>query len=199
MKEHSVNDLNNFIGGWYSDDTTYCDEIIEHMKTSHNVFDGAVGMPNKGLVVNPSAKISRELFLNEDRPMLMKYHLQLRFSVNEYIEKYPACNMYSPFVDREVTKIQYYPPMGGYFKWHSERITDEVPFCARHLVFMTYLNDIDEDGETEFLHQKIKVKPEKGLTLIWPADWTFTHRGIPSPQEKYIVTGWLHFDSSQSK
>ena len=43
--------------------------------------------------------------------------------------------------------------------------------------------------------KKIKVKPEKGLTLIWPADWTFTHRGIPSPQEQYIVTGWLSFDS----
>ena len=29
------------------------------------------------------------------------------------------------------------------------------------------------------------------MTLIWPADWTFTHRGVPSPtQEKIITTGW---------
>jgi hypothetical protein len=35
------------------------------------------------------------------------------------------------------------------------------------------------------------VSPKKGLTLIWPADWTFTHRGVPSPtQEKIITTGW---------
>jgi hypothetical protein len=198
MKEHSVNSLDNFIGGWYADDTAYCDEIIEHMKSSPNVFDGEVAVPNRGLAVNPSMKISRELFLNHDPVMLVKYHTQLRFSVNEYIKKYPVCNKYSAFVDREVTKAQYYPPNGGYFEWHSERITDEVPFCARHLVFMTYLNDVDEGGETEFYHQKIKVKPEKGLTLIWPADWTFTHRGIPSPQEKYIVTGWLHYDSKSS-
>ena len=31
---------------------------------------------------------------------------------------------------------------------------------------MTYLNDIKDGGETEFYYQKLKVKPEKGLTLI---------------------------------
>jgi len=32
------------------------------------------------------------------------------------------------------------------------------------------------------------------LTLIWPTDWTFTHRGVPSlTEEKYIVTGWFNF------
>ena len=59
---------------------------------------------------------------------------------------------------------------------------------------MTYLNDVSDGGETEFMHQNIKVKPQKGLTLIWPADWTFTHRGVASPIEtKTIVTGWYHF------
>jgi tryptophan synthase alpha subunit len=69
-----------------------------------------------------------------------------------------------------------------------------VPACDRHLVFMTYLNDITDQGETEFYYQQLKVKPEKGLTLMWGVDWTFTHRGIVSPtQEKYITTGWLSF------
>jgi hypothetical protein len=59
---------------------------------------------------------------------------------------------------------------------------------------MTYLNDVTDQGETEFFHQQIKIKPQKGLTVIWPADWTYTHRGIPSPtQEKFIITGWLSF------
>jgi hypothetical protein len=40
----------------------------------------------------------------------------------------------------------------------------------------------------------VQVQPEKGLTVIWPADWTFTHRGIVSPtQDKWIVTGWFNF------
>ena len=59
---------------------------------------------------------------------------------------------------------------------------------------MTYLNDVENGGETEFYYQKIKVKPEKGLTLIWSADWTFMHRGITTINEdKYIITGWFEF------
>jgi hypothetical protein len=59
---------------------------------------------------------------------------------------------------------------------------------------MTYLNDVTDGGETEFFYQKLKIKPEKGLTLIWPSDWPWTHRGIPShTEDKYITTGWVHF------
>ena len=69
-----------------------------------------------------------------------------------------------------------------------------MPGVTRHLVFMTYLNDISDEGETEWKHQGLKVKPEKGLTVIWPADWTYTHKGIPSHSEtKYIATGWYNF------
>ena len=60
---------------------------------------------------------------------------------------------------------------------------------------MTFLNDITEDGgETEWLYQKIKIKPEKGLTVIWPAEWPWTHRGVMcEKQAKYIATGWYSF------
>ena len=59
---------------------------------------------------------------------------------------------------------------------------------------MTYLNDVTDQGGTEFYNQKIITEPKKGLTLIWPADWTHTHRGIASPtQDKYIATGWLSY------
>jgi hypothetical protein len=69
-----------------------------------------------------------------------------------------------------------------------------MPAAARHLVFMTYLNDVTDAGGTEFLYQGITVQPRKGLTLIWPADWTHHHRGVVSPtQEKYIITGWFSF------
>ncbi len=44
-----------------------------------------------------------------------------------------------------------------------------------------------------FFHQSLKIKPEKGLTLIWPSDWTFTHKGLPSKEGKMIATGWFHF------
>ena len=39
--------------------------------------------------------------------------------------------------------------------------------------------------------QKLKTEAECGLTLIWPSDWTYTHRGVVSNSHtKYIITGW---------
>ncbi len=77
--------------------------------------------------------------------------------------------------------------------WHTERCSHKGDLSTRHLVFMTYLNDVTDKGETEFMHQKMAVQPRKGLTVIWPADWTHTHRGVPSPsQDKYIATGWYN-------
>ena len=103
---------------------------------------------------------------------------------------------YAPWGIKEGFNIQHYKPNEGYFSWHTERTSTISENCNRHLVFMAYLNDVDNQGETEFYHQKLKVKPRKGLTLIWPADWTHTHRVITSPiQEKYIITGWLSYIS----
>jgi hypothetical protein len=61
---------------------------------------------------------------------------------------------------------------------------------------MTYLNDVDVDagGRTSFDHYGIQVRPQTGVTLIWPAEWTHAHRGeVLSSGIKYIITGWMHF------
>jgi hypothetical protein len=62
---------------------------------------------------------------------------------------------------------------------------------------MTYLNDLDS-GHTDFLHYDISIKPEKGKTLIWPAEWTHAHRGQEVLENKYIITGWFHFPAISS-
>ena len=59
---------------------------------------------------------------------------------------------------------------------------------------MTYLNDVDDGGTTDFHYYDIKIKPEKGKTLIWPSEWTHAHSGsVLKSGEKYIITGWIHF------
>ena len=69
-----------------------------------------------------------------------------------------------------------------------------LPSAIRHLAFMTYLNDVQDEGGTEFYYQRLKSPARKGLTLIWPVDWTHLHRGVVSPtEEKYIITGWFSF------
>lgn len=89
--------------------------------------------------------------------------------------------------------IQRYLPQEAYHSWHCERGGLETGH--RVLVWMFYLNNVTDKGETEFYFQNHKETPEEGKLIIWPSDWTHLHRGITSPtQTKYIVTGWFsHF------
>ena len=89
-------------------------------------------------------------------------------------------------------KIQKTVPGQGYHIWHCESSSLETRnrICA----FTMYLNDVEEGGETEFLYQKRRVKPERGKLIIWPAHFTHMHRGNqPLSGEKYIITGWVEY------
>jgi hypothetical protein len=89
-------------------------------------------------------------------------------------------------------KIQKTKVGGGYHVWHFESTTREL--SNRLLTWILHLNDVQEGGETEFLYQHMRVKPEQGTLVIWPAAFTHTHRGNPPlSNEKYIVTGWIEF------
>jgi hypothetical protein len=89
-------------------------------------------------------------------------------------------------------KIQKTKIGGGYHVWHYESGSRE--HSHRLLTWILYLNDVHEGGETEFLYQHMRVKPEQGTLVIWPAAFTHTHRGNPPlSNEKYIVTGWTEF------
>lgn len=190
MREHIVNQSHPFIAGWYNNNTAICDELINYFAVAEVKGPGKSYFGNEK-IVDITNKHSVDCVIT-DIQLRNRYTEYLQQSVDLYIKKYPWCNGYEPWTIVEDVLIQQYPSGGAFFSWHTERGNMNV--LARHLVFMTYLNDIDDCGETEFYHQMIKIKPEKGLTLIWPADWTFTHRGIPSPsQEKYIVTGWFNY------
>ena len=60
--------------------------------------------------------------------------------------------------------------------------------CRRILAWMIYLNDCS--GGTRFPQQRFTTTPRQGDLYIWPAGWTHSHYGLPSKQEKYILTGW---------
>jgi prolyl 4-hydroxylase len=189
MREHEINKLDNFISGFYMDDTSICSELIVQHKMSKWKQRGRVG-----------SGVS-EMKKSTDSPMAENFDLQERFvggplqkAVELYYKKYEYANLYSPWYYKEAN-IQHYAPTEGFYGWHCERSSSVQEQNTRHLTFITYLNDVTDGGGTEFYYQNIKVNAEKGLTLIFPVDWTFTHRGIPSDtQDKYIVTGWYHYE-----
>ena len=194
MREHTVNSMNNFLMGWYLEDTTICDRIIDFHKINPKKDMGTV-YDKATRVVDHNRKLSIDSALNDNFILLKEYVDEvLKPSLSSYMQKYKFCQEYGKFLNKEITNVQHYPPNGGFFQWHCERGSADLPAVTRHLVYMTYLNDVHVNGETEFYYQQVKVKPEKGLTLIWPVDWTFTHRGVASKtQTKYITTGWFNF------
>jgi hypothetical protein len=188
----------NFIQAYYLENIQICDDLIKFFKDNPlRQAPGASADPKTGKTkVMPDVKDSKDIWFlpDEPEPVWESYKAELVKCTNQYVETFPNSEQTARWGLVEYTNLQYYPPGGGYKSWHSERVCAISPYASRKLVFMTYLNDVTDRGETEFAHQKIKVRPEKGLTLIWPADWTHFHRGIVSPsQEKYIITGWMNY------
>ncbi len=90
--------------------------------------------------------------------------------------------------------------VGGYPHWHSEQYPQLNDYEALHRValYMFYLNDVNEGGETEFYYQGRSLQPEQGTMVIAPAGFTHSHRGnIPLSNDKYIATSWVMFNRAE--
>lgn len=100
----------------------------------------------------------------------------------------------------EINLQKYEQSVGGYPYWHSE-VFPQLPHneaLHRVLLFMFYLNDVDEGGETQFLYQDRSVEPRVGRMVIAPAHFTHSHRGCtPVSGDKYILTSWILFNSAE--
>ena len=186
----------NFIGMWIIDNKKSCSEII-HFFDNHKEKQRE-GKSARGL--DHAWKKSTDLpihpkDLNNPNPeysCLSNYVKELYNCYIDYCDQWPFLKGIFPELDVGTFNIQKYL-VGEHFKGiHSERTS--ITVLHRMFAFMTYLNDVDDGGETFFSHYDIKIKPETGKTLIWPAEWTHAHAGnIVKSGKKYIVTGWLHF------
>ena len=194
MKPHTINKKTHFIGGWYIDKNV-CTDLIKYFENSSDKKPGILGIDAKTWGINKKLKLSTDVCINirNENKEILNYYKELKKVIESYKKKYKYCHIkQSKWGITENWSLQRYKPKEGYFTKHCERVGGAS--IHRHLAFMTYLNNVNDGGETEFVYQKLKIKPETGLTLIWGCDWTFTHRGITSPTEtKYIATGWLSY------
>ena len=120
-------------------------------------------------------------------PMMINFDMAFK----HYITTTGAKDAYDIDFHFSTLKIQKTLPSEGYHIWHIEHnkgIENEV----RAFAYSIYLNDVEEGGETEFLHFSKRVKPKKGRVVIWPAGFPYVHRGNPPLSgEKYILTSWM--------
>ena len=187
----------SFIGGWYIPENI-CDNIVNHFNEQKEKKLTIIGnVDNYGKkIINQEIKDSEELSVlpnNFDYPF-KEYRIHLQDCLIKYVEKYRHINdLLEHFNITKSYNIQFYKKGGGFKVDHCER-NGSKDTLSRALVFMTYLNDVD-DGGTEFIYQRMVSPAKKGLTMIWPTDWTHIHRGIVSEtKEKMIITGWYNFD-----
>ena len=90
--------------------------------------------------------------------------------------------------------MQMYTKNTGFYKYHHDFscIYENNSMYCRVLVYLFYLNDVTEGGET-ILWNNHKITPKAGSLLFFPSTWTYPHTGaMPISDNKYIITGWLY-------
>jgi hypothetical protein len=115
-----------------------------------------------------------------------KYYTDINPDINKMI--------YRPYQDCVDSgfQIQHYKANEGFYHYHEDSLINLTNGSFRIFAYIWYLNSVEEGGETEFFNG-IKVKPKQGSLLIFPATWTYPHRGcMPISNDKYIITGWVY-------
>ena len=167
------------------DDMSICDGLIEYH--NNNMEYKNMGKSIGANEMKKSTDVT--VFTASQNPFVLMYKKLLFGYVKEYNASYD--NPLAELTIADGFNIQHYKPGEGYLNWHSERSIHLTH--QRALTFMTYLNDVEDGGGTEFKYQGLRHNAKKGKTLIWPSDFTHTHRGQKSEtQEKYITTGWFN-------
>ena len=186
----------------YTVDGAFDDQLIDDIVTN---FDK---MESLGLTLErnqytgkdyPSMK-DTSMFATQETDAGFSDHMREVFDIingpilEEWLRTYPVLasqNYKDVYVSNG--KMQKTYPGGGYHNWHSEHC-NQISSMNTLLAWMIYLNDVEEGGETEFLYQQKRLKPQRNRFVIWPAGFTHLHRGNPPLSGvKYVLTGWIHW------
>jgi hypothetical protein len=137
-----------------------------------------------------------KIFLEKELAKNTKEYIKiLDANVTENHTKENTTIEYTTFFDfltNESFMVQKYTKEKGRYIYHNDFVCDYEAKKYRVITYLWYLNNVEEGGETEFWGTHT-VKPETGKLLLFPASWTFPHRGkMPLSDDKYIITGWLY-------
>lgn len=183
----------------------FCKMVIEKYTKDNRKHEGVVG---GGLIKDikdtTDLMLSKlddwkdidDIFYKSLNTHLNKYSLEINLMFKKYKCVKDGCVVLSKKSDDTGYQIQRYIKNRGKYIWHHDFMTkvnnkDKCNADGRILTFLWYLNDVEEGGETEFVGGT-RVKPKAGSLCIFPATWTFRHRGcMPISNDKYIATGWV--------
>ena len=189
--------MDNLIDFIYIEENTlskdFCNHCIKKFENDDRKCIGVFNNGNSGMpVVDSTVKRSTDLYISSESDW-NEENLTFDKSLSEHYESYVGKTFSEEYRNdfRARSKgfqIQRTEP-GQFYRYHSDSYRDRL------VTYIWYLNDIFEDGYTEF-EFGLKVQPRTGKILLFPATWQYLHRGYPPKSEtKYLCTGWLYFAS----
>jgi len=189
----------NFIGSWIMNPLSICDDLIDYFESNRNKQKRGVTANGKNLDTKNSTdiKITPKDIKLPGNEIFEKYFHNLFYCYQDYVTEWPFLASFAENLQVSSFNLQRYQSGQHFQKVHSERCSLDT--LHRVFAWMTYLNDVDQEdgGSTFFSHYDLAIQPRKGLTLIWPAEWTHAHKGnVLQADSKYIITGWMNFPNN---
>ncbi len=168
----------------------FCEDVIARFeKDEGGQYKGRIGqLADEDSSIKKSTDLvvsGKEHWKDIDKALFQS----LGKAILEFREAYPFFK--GPFKDMGYGVQRTNP--GEHYHWHIDGGSHD--FSHRQLVAIWYLNNVaGPGGETEFIFQDVKIKPELGKLILFPPFWTHEHRGVTLDKGvKYIATTWVVF------
>jgi len=177
----------------------FCNQVINKFETDPYRKAGEVDQNNpridKNLKVTIDTTITHNIAWREEDEVLYKALGNALYEYEIHLQKTSSGKWNLHPSDGYQVKdtgymVQKYEP-NGFYNWHHDWCMNEG--WSRIYTYIWYINTIKEEdgGWTEFI-DGTRIQPKVGSILLFPATWTYVHRGYTTKVPKYIVTGWIY-------
>ena len=191
----------NFIGSWIIDNSL-CDELVVYFEQNQASHKQGVTGNKSSINLDDKNRIDltispKDINLSKNK-IFKKYFEDIFECYKDFSDTWPYLKKIARNLDIPAFNVGRYKTGQHFQSIHCERAG--LGSLHRLFAFMTYLNNVEEGGTTYFDNYNLEIQPKKGLTLIWPAEWTHTHRGNKVIKgTKYMITGWMCFAVDETK
>lgn len=159
--------------------------VIEIAENMDSWRDAEVYSHEDGGGVDKAYRSNTILDINHDGYTTHPIFTHVVDLVNLYLELYSSKYSVS-FAGLEPVQLLKYSP-GEYYKEHY----DTGPAFPRVISALLYLNDVEDGGQTRFVHFDEQVQPKAGRLVIFPSNYAYSHQALPPENHhKYVLVFW---------
>ena len=173
----------------------FCEQMLQsfnslarfHKQNGRGVRAGHDASAWTELDISPLTDVSfRQIILAN-----MHKHLALYNAAIAHLAPVPTLAIPGGDKISELIIKRYRPNADEAFQLHFDALG---AVANRYMVFLWYLNDVIEGGETEFPALNVSVAPRAGRLVMFPPYWMYQHQGkAPRSGEKYIFSSYFLF------